>query len=583
MRLLETHLPQQACTSGPVRQAGRGPQAKRLAIDGGMIASRHIYGRKVSCAPPGKQVETGLNQSPQSRRIPRKDRNERFLLLLPRQLGPGTPRFKYPDVRRALPIFVERSPSTLIVVNFTPTTEPPATRMTNSSDEPPKDPAPTDGEQRDDKQDGSSGSEGEDKSISPRHIPMADRVSLVSWGAGSAPSFPSIDSDNETVHCRKPDFSFSEQDDSDSAVGTMMFVTETLHTEAVKGRVKLKALFAADPPLRRCGRVFTIPLKNTVAHITERWLTNCCRISFAERSGKLLSNPDSSLKEAASDKKDYSKSKIGLQTKIKDLQHALFVLTTQGRLHLAPIGHDVQNVLDIGTGTGIWSIEFAQEFPGCRVTGTDLSPIQPQYVPPNCQFEIDDAEDEWAFSTPFDYIHGRALLSCFSDPASVIREAYKSLAPGGWLELQDGCFPMEYAASEAHPAPPGDCALRQWNDLCLQGAAKAGRPWTNARHYKRWMEETGFVDVAEKKFYWPMNPWPRGAYYKSIGSFFMEDMLSGVDGISFKVLKGLGWGMEEIQILLARVRKDMMDPRIMAYLNIVFVYGRKPKEGEATA
>jgi trans-aconitate methyltransferase len=68
-------------------------------------------------------------------------------------------------------------------------------------------------------------------------------------------------------------------------------------------------------------------------------------------------------------------------------------------------------------------------------------------VPPNLQFEINDAEDEWVFSQKFDFIHGRALLTCFKDPSFVIAEAYKSLAPGGYLELQDGVFPFEYVGA----------------------------------------------------------------------------------------------------------------------------------------
>ena len=66
-----------------------------------------------------------------------------------------------------------------------------------------------------------------------------------------------------------------------------------------------------------------------------------------------------------------------------DFQHALFLRTLGGKLHLAPIPEDVQNVLDVGTGTGIWAIDFADEYPSARVVGTDLSPIQPGlYVPP---------------------------------------------------------------------------------------------------------------------------------------------------------------------------------------------------------
>jgi len=39
------------------------------------------------------------------------------------------------------------------------------------------------------------------------------------------------------------------------------------------------------------------------------------------------------------------------------------LFTLDGRLHLAPIPNNVKRVLDIGTGTGIWAIEFGTCFP----------------------------------------------------------------------------------------------------------------------------------------------------------------------------------------------------------------------------
>ena len=38
--------------------------------------------------------------------------------------------------------------------------------------------------------------------------------------------------------------------------------------------------------------------------------------------------------------------------------------------------------------------DFADEFPDTEVTGTDVSPIQPVWLPPNVRFEIDDATEE---------------------------------------------------------------------------------------------------------------------------------------------------------------------------------------------
>lgn len=73
-----------------------------------------------------------------------------------------------------------------------------------------------------------------------------------------------------------------------------------------------------------------------------------------------------------------------------DLQHEMFVYQMDRRLYLSPITNKATDVLDLGTGTGIWAIDFADAHPEATVIGTDLSPIQPAYVPPNCKFEIDD-------------------------------------------------------------------------------------------------------------------------------------------------------------------------------------------------
>jgi hypothetical protein len=48
-----------------------------------------------------------------------------------------------------------------------------------------------------------------------------------------------------------------------------------------------------------------------------------------------------------------------------DLQHQLFLPTLDGKLNLAPIekvSGGIHTVLDIGTGTGIWAIDFVPTF-----------------------------------------------------------------------------------------------------------------------------------------------------------------------------------------------------------------------------
>ena len=58
----------------------------------------------------------------------------------------------------------------------------------------------------------------------------------------------------------------------------------------------------------------------------------------------------------------------------------MFILTLDNRLGLAPPNDPdskVKRVLDVGTGTGIWAIDYADEHPDAKVIGVDLSPIQP--------------------------------------------------------------------------------------------------------------------------------------------------------------------------------------------------------------
>ena len=43
-----------------------------------------------------------------------------------------------------------------------------------------------------------------------------------------------------------------------------------------------------------------------------------------------------------------------------DLVHHIFRLILGGELFLAPIADKPQRVLDLGTGTGIWAMDFAE-------------------------------------------------------------------------------------------------------------------------------------------------------------------------------------------------------------------------------
>ena len=62
-----------------------------------------------------------------------------------------------------------------------------------------------------------------------------------------------------------------------------------------------------------------------------------------------------------------------------DLTHQMLRITLGNKIYLSPIGDKPANILDIGTGTGIWAIEMADAFPSATIVGTDLSPTQPSW------------------------------------------------------------------------------------------------------------------------------------------------------------------------------------------------------------
>lgn len=72
-----------------------------------------------------------------------------------------------------------------------------------------------------------------------------------------------------------------------------------------------------------------------------------------------------------------------------DLHHHIYRLALNGALHRAPLGSNFRRALDFGTGTGIWAIDMADEYPEAEVVGVDLSPIQPgEFVCVPCDLSV---------------------------------------------------------------------------------------------------------------------------------------------------------------------------------------------------
>ncbi|KAI9884801.1 MAG: hypothetical protein M1823_003412 [Watsoniomyces obsoletus] len=203
------------------------------------------------------------------------------------------------------------------------------------------------------------------------------------------------------------------------------------------------------------------------------------------------------------------------------------------RLYLAPVKDiNPQKILDIGTGTGIWSVEMGDEYPSAVL------------------------EDEWVPGDNYDYIHCRYMCGAIRNWPALVRNCYKHLKPGGWVEFQD--FDLLYRSD--NESLRSEHQLLYWDKQFLEGVNRDGKDPSPGPKLKGTMAER-----------------PRSGKPKKLGLYNHWQIDEGLEAFSLALFtRVLKWSPEEIQVLLAKVRNDLKDPTIHAYINFHVVYGHKP-------
>ncbi|KAK7742976.1 hypothetical protein SLS63_000544 [Diaporthe eres] len=265
-----------------------------------------------------------------------------------------------------------------------------------------------------------------------------------------------------------------------------------------------------------------------------------------------------------------------MQNEAMDINHHFLSLCADNKLYFAPLGGNVQKVLDVGTGTGLWAIDFADDHPEANVIGTDISPIQPKWVPPNLKFEIEDCTSEWTFhANEFDYVHIRYLVGSIVDWPALFKEAYNALKPGAWLESFEGSPHM--ISDDGSVAEKS--AISQWGKFFEEGGRTLGRTFmvVDTGIQRKAMEEAGFVDIQEWEFKAPVGGWPRDKKLKEIGHWAQTALESDIEGyVLFIANVIVGWSREEILVYIAQLRREIRQSKNHTYFKLKAVWGRKP-------
>ncbi|KAI1314041.1 S-adenosyl-L-methionine-dependent methyltransferase [Xylaria venustula] len=259
-----------------------------------------------------------------------------------------------------------------------------------------------------------------------------------------------------------------------------------------------------------------------------------------------------------------------------DILHHVSTLMQDGKITMAHIDDSVQKVLDVGCGTGIWAIDFADQYPHTEVIGVDISPSQPQWIPPNLKFEIDDITQPWTYAPDsFDYIHMRWLIGAIPNWYTVFREIFRALKPGGIFESKESSCIIQ---SDDGTVPYGS-ALDQWGRVFIEAGKKFGRTFRPVEEdlQVKAMQAAGFVDIKVYNMKTTVGPWAADPKYKEIGQYARLALEQDIEGfIMYMWTTVLGWTREEIAVYAAHLRRELRSPNFHAYYPQRVVVGRKP-------
>jgi len=217
----------------------------------------------------------------------------------------------------------------------------------------------------------------------------------------------------------------------------------------------------------------------------------------------------------------------------------------------------------------------SSQYPSAEVTGNDLSPIQPSWVPPNCIFLVDDVESEWSPDqvSYYDLIHGRNMVGSIGDWPLLFTRILNALRPGGWVEMQE--FDVWFRSEEGDL--PADSAIAQWQQYLDEASSMFGKQLNSASQLKQKVIEAGFEDVRDDIIKVPIGSWPRDPALKEQGRFLQVQMLDSIEPISLayctRILK---WTEVRTQVFMAQVRREFMNNRLHLFVYCHVVYGKKP-------
>lgn len=113
---------------------------------------------------------------------------------------------------------------------------------------------------------------------------------------------------------------------------------------------------------------------------------------------------------------------------------------------------------------------------------------------------------------------------------------------------------------------PDDGPIMTWSKLLNESSIKLQQAYQKIDEFKDIMSKAGFIEIVDTRFKWPSNHWPKDKKYKELGVWNNENIAIALESLTIAPFtRAHGWSIEDIQVFLTEVRKDLNNPRIHGY------------------
>ncbi|KZO96595.1 S-adenosyl-L-methionine-dependent methyltransferase [Calocera viscosa TUFC12733] len=272
-----------------------------------------------------------------------------------------------------------------------------------------------------------------------------------------------------------------------------------------------------------------------------------------------------------------------------DTQHVMLQTALGGYLYpdpkrieaaLAPTPGRTTQILDVGSGAGVWTIQIAYQYPHAEVIGVDLVlPASDRPVPENCRFEADDVTLGMShYHSAFDLVHCRAISHGVPDMEAFLDDIADTLRPGGVIVLVDGVmqlFREDKSLMDASESSFQKVLFHSYNALKSRGSGV-----DTCLLLQRMMEKNSKLkNLGYKEFFIPIGTWYDGdgtledrRRWHEMGELLRHDCHGFADALR-PLLLGEGYKQEWVDEWIKEAHSELSENRVSGFManTVVFI------------